>query len=398
MAYTINDANADLTSVTHGTTINDIPNIYGIHYRTARQLLNDIDPIETVRKNLTATPLFNGVWDYSCPADLKGNRLIDISPQYIRTPAQVITQTFNQPFDINKNGVFPNDEFTVQWNTGVKTLRINDNSLPNGTVIDTCEQTQGWTANATASNLTENNVNYASGSGSLSFNVATGTGSISETLASSLDMTTYLNQASFFYYLYLPLGSAVTSTAIRWGSDSSNYYTRILTATNESNTIATGWNLMRADWFGATVVGSPNVAAIAYIDILVTVTSPQTGICVDNIICNMGLYRTIEYYSKYLYRNGTTGSFQEKPTDGSDIINLDTDSYNLYFNLLAYNVAQTTQGLDALSYDGNFFLQEYEKAKAKYTARQPSQVQKARQSYYTPTQGGYGKFLGRWCP
>ncbi len=395
MSYSITQANSDLASVIHGTTINQIPNINGLHNRTARKLLADIDPIETVRKVLTTTPLFSQVWDYACPADLKGNRIVDISPQYIRIPGQLISQTFNQPFDMDKNMNAVPSEFTIQWNNQVKTIRINDTSLPQGVVIDTGDSTTGWTANSTASNLTEDNVNYASGSGSLSFDVTTGTGSISKTLSSTLNMSSQLNQASWFYYLYLPTGSQLTSTEIRIGSSSSAYYSRVLTTTNEGNAFATGWNLIRGDWLGATVVGVPDVTKIAYVYIGVTVTANQTGIKVDNIVSNMGLYRTVEYYSKYLFRDSTTGAFQETVTDNSNLINLDTDSYNLYFNLLAYYAAQQLQGLDAMFYDANFFIGEYEKDKVKYTARQPSQVQKSRQAYYKPQKGGYGAFLGR---
>lgn len=395
MAYSITTANADLSAVLHGTTLSKIENLNGLHNRTARQLLGDIDPQETIRKVLTTTPLYNQVWDYACPSDLKGNRIIDISPQYIRTPSQIISQTYNQPFDIDKNVMAPPSEFTIQFNNAVKTIRINDTSLPQGITLDTCEATTGWTANSTASNLTEDNVNFASGSGSLSFDVTTGTGSISKTLTTTLDMSTQLNQASLFYYLYLPAGSALTSTAIRWGSSASNYYTRTLTTTNEGNSFATGWNLIRADWNGATVVGSPTVTAIAYIDILVTVTSSQTGIKVDNIVSNMGLYRTIEYYSKFMYRSATTGAFQETVTDDSNLINLDVESYNLYQNLLAFYATQQVQGLSGLFFDDNFWGQEYQKGKTRYTSLNKSQVQKPRESYYSAQKGGYGKFLGR---
>ena len=395
MSYSISQANSDLAGVLHGTNLSKVAGLTQLHNRTARQLLLDIDPIETVRKSLTTTPLFNEVWDYACPSDLKGNRIIDISPQYIRQPGQLISQTYNQTFDIDKNKRYPPSEFTIQYNNSVKTIRINDTALPQGVSLDTCEATTGWTANSTASNLTLDNVNYADGAGSLSFNVTTGTGSISKTLSSTLDMSNHLNQSSLFYYLYLPLGTALTSTEIRWGSSSSAYYSRTATTTNEGNAFATGWNLIRGDWNGATVVGSPNVTKIAYIDILVTVTSNQTGIKVDNIISNMGLYRTLEYYSKFLYRNASTGAWQETVLDLSDLINLDTDSYNLYFNLLAFYAAQQVQGLSALFFDDNFFGQEYQKGKLRYTSMTKSQVQKPREQYYTPQKGGYGKFLGR---
>lgn len=395
MSYSVTQANVDLAAVLHGTQLNKIQSLSALHNRTARQLLSDIDPIETVRKVLTTTPLWNQVWDYACPSDLKGDRVIDISPQFIRIPGDLFNQTYNQAFDINKNLPEVASDFTIQWNNQVKTIRINDTSLPQGVVLDTCEATDGWTANATASNLTLDNQNFASGSGSLSFDVTTGTGSISKTLAATLDMSNQLNQASLFYYLYLPTGSALTSTAIRWGSDASNYYTRTLTTTSEGNAFATGWNLIRADWLGATVVGSPTVTAIDYVDILVTVTSNQTAIKVDNIVSNMGLYRTIEYYSKYMFRNAITGAFQETVLDNSDLINLDTESYNLYFNLLAFLATQQVQGVSALFFDDNFFGQQYQAGKLRYTSMIKSQVQKPRLQYYQATKGGYTKYTGR---
>ena len=395
MSYSIQDANNDLTGVLHGTTINQITGIYNLHWRAGRHLINDIDPIETVRKVNTTTPLYNAVWDYACPVDLKGNRVIDISPPYTRNPGQIITQTFNQPFDVNKNLITSPSQFTIQWNGAIKTIRINDTSLPQGISLDTCEALGNWAASGTASALAVNNINYAQGTGSLGFNATTGTAVISETMASTINMSTQLNQASLFYYLYLPTGSQLTSTEIRWGSSSSNYYSRVSTATSEGNAFATGWNLIRGDWLGATVVGSPNSAAINYLYIGVTGTAGQTGICVDNIISNMGLYRNIEYYSKYLYRNASTGAFQERPSDVSDLLNLDTDSYNLYFFLLQFYAAQQTQGLDAMFYDANFAMEQYEKEKAKYTAKQPSQAQKSQQQYYTPVKGGWGQYLGR---
>lgn len=393
MSYNIVNVQADLAAVLHGTSLNKVQGLNNLFNRAARQLLLDIDPIETERVVLTTTPIYNQVWDYACPADLKGNRIIDISPQYYRNQG-IVSQTYQQPFDIDKNIATTNSEFTIQFNNAVKTIRINDTTLPQGIVLDTCDATTGWTANSTASNLTEDNINYASGAGSLSFNVTTGVGSISKTI-SSVDMTTHLNQSSLFYYLYLPIGSELTSTAIRWGSSSGNYYTRTLTTTNEGNSFQTGWNLIRADWLGATVVGSPTVSAITYIDILVTVTSNQTGIKVDNIISNMGLYRTVRYYSKYLFRDASTGAFQETVSDNSNLLNLDTESYNLYFNLVAFYATQLIQGLDAMFFDSNFFGQEYTKGKARYTSLMKSEVQKPHINYYAQKQGGYGKYLGR---
>ena len=391
----ITTVNGELAAVLHGTTLNKIQNLNGLHNRTARQLLGDIDPQETIRKTLTTTPLFNEVWDYACPVDLKGNRIIDISPQYYRNPGYVVGQQYNQDFDIAKNQPQMGSEFTIQFNNAVKTIRINDTTLPQGIVLDTCEADTNWTAAGTASNLTENNINYASGSGSLSFDMTTGVGYISETLDAEIDMSSQTNQASLFYYLYLPTGSEITSTEIRWGSSSGDYYSRTTATTNEGTAFQTGWNLIRADWLNASVIGSPDDTAIDYVYIGVTATATQTGICVDNIVSNMGLYRTLEYYSKYMYRDASTGAFQETVTDNSNLINLDTESYNLYFNLLAHFATQQVQGVSALNFDSTFFGQQYVEGRTRYTSLNKSQVQKPQTSYYTPTRGGYGKFLGR---
>ena len=65
MTYSISQANAELAAILHGTNLNKVQNLNGLHNRTARQLLADTDPMETIRKGLTVTPLFNQVWDYS---------------------------------------------------------------------------------------------------------------------------------------------------------------------------------------------------------------------------------------------------------------------------------------------------------------------------------------------
>lgn len=399
MSLSVQTVNSELQAAIHGTTTNKIQNLSGLHNRTARQLLLEVDPIETIRKTLTTTPIYYQIWDYACPADLKGNRIIDISPQISRLPSQIILQTYNQPFDIQKNLNQVGSDFTIQFNNAIKTIRINDTSTPQGILLDSLTAIGNWSATSTASNLRVNNVNFATENSSLSFDLAAGanpsTGYISETSVPSYDLTDHLNQSSLFLYIYFPTGTDITSVEIRWGSDSSNYYSRSLTQTNEGNSFATGWNLVRADWLGATVTGSPVVTAINYFYIGVTYNgTAQTGICVDNLISNLGLYRTIEYYSKYLFRNSTTGTFQETTTSTSDLINLDTDSYNLYFNLLAFLAVQQIQGVDA-QYDDNFFGQQYLESKKRYTGLEKSQVQKPGSSYYSPVKGGFMKYIGR---
>lgn len=393
MSYSITTCNADLQAVLHGTTLSKVQGINNLHNRTARQLLSDIDPIETERKALTTTPFFNQIWDYACPSDLKGNRIIDISPQFQRYSSDVITQTYQQNFDIGKNLALSASQFTIQFNNSVKTIRVNDVGLPTGTVLDACESTTGWTASGTASNVSIDNLNYAVGSGSIKFNMTAGTGVLSITETASLNLSAMLNQASLFYYLYIP-SATVTSTTLRFGSSASNYYSITNTTAYDGTALSVGWNLIGGTWASATVVGSPTVTAINYVYVSVTSSAALTGVAIDNIVSDMGLYRTIRYYSKFLFRNATTNAFQETVLDNSDLINLDTESYNLYFNLLAHLASAQIQGLDSLNFDSTFYGQMYESGKTRYTSINKSQVQKPQTPYYTPKQGGYGKYLG----
>lgn len=395
--YTVQLAQNDLLAVTHGLTINQISNVNALFNRAARQLLADIDPDETIRYVLTATPLYDKVYQYACPIDVKGNGIIDISPQgQVRNPNQVLQQGFDQDFSLNKS-VRPNAQgYVIKWNSQVKTVQVNDPSLPTPVVLDSMNQVGNWVIGAGASNLTQNLINFVTGSASLSFNTTGSSATISETLPSTINLATSLNQSSFFMYAYFPVGGNITSATINVGTNSANYYSMSATLTNEGTAFSTAWNLLRFDWINASVIGTPNASTINYLSVTINTNgTATTGICLDNITNNMGLYRTIEYYSKYLFTNVSTGAFQETTTNTTDIINLDTDSYNLFFNLLAYYAAQQLQGLDAMFYDSNFFLAQYNQAKARYQQLNPSQRNKPHAQYYQKRRADYLRWIGR---
>ena len=103
MAYSALTAKSELEAMLHGTTLNQVQNINGVFNRAARQLLLDIDPQETKRISPFTSPIFNGVFYYSLPTDIKGNRVVDIRPQANRTPIEKFAQVYNQAFDLFKN-------------------------------------------------------------------------------------------------------------------------------------------------------------------------------------------------------------------------------------------------------------------------------------------------------
>lgn len=399
MSYSVQTAKNDLQGVLHGTQLNQITNLNGLFDRAARTLLLDLDPQETKRVVQFTTPIFNSVFDYAIAADVKGNKIVDIRPQVQRLPIDIWTQAYNQAFDIYKQNILSQaNMFTMNFNTSIKTLRVNAPFLNAPVIVDQIEAvaTNGtWAVGGTASNLAVNNTNFVQGSGSLQFDVTVGTGYLENSTLTAVNLSTYTNQSSFFVWVYVPTGSQLTSVNLRIGSSASAYYTLTVTANQQGNAFNNGWNLCQFTWSSMSTTGSPDTTAMDYARISLVMTGTNTAVKINGLNSILGSILEYEYYSKYLFRNSSTGTYQETVLDDADLINLDTESYNLFFNLVAYYASQQQQGVDAVNYDGKFFRTEYDNGLARYKAMYKSEVQKPQTTYYAQPVTGYGRFLGR---
>lgn len=400
MSYSVTTLLTDLGSVIHGTRTSKIPNIYGHINRAARQVLQDVDPKETQRI-LALAQVFNDVFDYPCPIDLKGDRIVDLRPQAGREPWDVFTQGYSLDFDVWK-GLSINDKLITQWNTGVKSLRIEAPTLTSPIVLSDTSTLTGWGATAGAQNLSLDTTNNVAGGGDIQFDLAAGssTGSIQISTLTPIDLTSHVNIDTLFLWAYLPTASAITSLTLRWGSDISvNYYTSTATVNQQGVAFQTGWNLIAFPWITATKVGSPVVTAFDSLQLIVAYNSTlQTGLKLCNVTSNTGYIFQLQYYSKYLFRDPSTNVFQETIVDSTDnnkIINLDTDSYNLLFDKTAYYIAQALQGADA-AYDATYWDTEYATALKRYRALNPSETLIKGESYYTMPRNGRGWGGGNW--
>lgn len=397
MAYDITKLKADLEGTLHGTTLNQITNLDGVIDRAARQVLLDVDPQETKRIVEFTNPIFTQVYDYAIPNDLKGNKVVDIRPQVNRLSQDVYLQEYNQAFDISKQIALSND-FTINFNTGIKTIRINSPFLQQGILINPASSISGdgtWSTLNGAQNLTADNVNFVYGGGSLKFNLAAGqvVGSLVNSNFPTVNLSNQLNQSTLFIFTYLPLASAVTSVELQWGTDSLNYYTRTVNVTQQNTIFQNGWNLLAYNWAGSTVVGAPNPSSIGYLKVTWNYNGTlQTGVRLNSIVSRMGSILELEYYSKFLFRDFLTGAFQETVTNNSNLINLDTESYNILFYQVALMCVQQALGQDSM-YDTNYFVQNYKEAIERYKAMYKSETQKPQSDYYPMPQRGYARFI-----
>ena len=397
MSYSIQTLISDVTTVTHGTTSNKIPNLFGLINRAARAVLLDVDPKETTRITQIAGQVFNGVYDYAIPSDVKGDRITDLRLTGNRMPSDVFTQGYATNFDANKL-ISTAKKVYVQWNTGVKSIRIEAPTLTSPTTLNSTSATTGWAATTGAQNLSLDTTNNVAGGGALQFDLAAGSGSgyIENSTMTAIDLSTLVNIGTGFCWFYLPTGASVTSVNVRWGSSSSNYYNYTATTNQQGNAFTNGWNLIALPWVSATKVGTPVNTAYNYVRATVNYNSTlQTGVKFCNLVFAPGYIFELQYYSKFLFRNPNTNAFQETVTDivtdSTTIINLDTESYNLLFNKLAFFVAQSLQGADA-EYDATYWDSEYQNALKKYKGENPSESMLKGSTYYKMPKKGYTRY------
>lgn len=386
---------ADLASVVHGTTVNKVPNIYGMINRAARAVLLDVDPKETTRI-VQLSQVFNDTFDYPLPVDVKGDRITDLRLQAGRTPWDVFVQEYAETFDANKLVNFTNKVYT-QWNTGVKTIRIDAPFLTAPTTLWDTGTITGVTATPGVSTLSLDQTNNVAGGGAITFNLTAGpiTGNLVTSSLNPTDLSALVNIATGFMWVYLPTGSSVSAINVQWGSDTSNYYSSTQTTTQQGTAFINGWNLISLPWVSAIKVGAPVNTTYEMVRVsFVYDGTLQTGVKVCNLTFALGYYFDLQYYSKYLFRNPSTGAFVENVIDSTYngyLINLDTESYNLLFNKTAFYIAQSLQGADS-AYDADYWQTEYANALKRYQAQNPSEAMLKGSVYYRMPNKSYQRF------
>lgn len=394
MTYSIQTLENDLEGIIHGTTLNKITNRYGLYNRAAGEVLLDVD-MQEHKRLVTLSQVFNSIYNYSAPSDLKGNRIIDLRPQANRQ-GEVWPQRFNQWFD-KKKWLKNQNQFTIQMNTGVKSLRIDAPFLTAPIVVAQTNSTTGWTAGGTASAITLDTLYMADGAGDLTFNLTAGTGYIESSTLPVIDLTGHQSIAQEFFWAYFP--TVPTSVSLRWGSSTTAYYEGTATTQADGTAFQQGWNNITIPWISATVTGSPTITAYDTVRFTVVAPIAMTGVKFCSMKSILGQYLEAEYYSKYFFRDSTTNAFQETVPDtladtSTLLLNVDTESYGVYVAKLTQLIFQQLQG-DSAKNEADQYEKKYLRLLARYKNLYPSEVQFSQESYYEPTRASYDGFVPR---
>lgn len=344
MSYTIQNLQDDLEPILHGFSVNKLSNFYNQCRRAGNKVMSMVDLHTTERVVPMTNALYDSIYDYVVPDDLKLNKIFDIAPQMSRSRYDSNGQINSRQFDIKRSL----NTFAIKNNSGVKTLRINK-KLYDPYVVHTCDSLTSdgtWVASTDANTLTLDTNYYLSGSGSLKFNLdgLTGTGVLTLTSANAKNLSSVKDAGALFTWLYFTDETRITNVKLRWGSSASDYYTRTVTTPHTETAFKKYWNLLRFDWNGATQVGTPDDDAITYarVEITYTVGTAMSGLYLENIIAVRGVPYEIHYYSGYMFKS-SAGVYKEIPTDITDIICVDNDSYAIFLDELALICAQSNQ-------------------------------------------------------
>lgn len=383
MEYTIGNLKDAVHPKLHDRGLDKLSGeFYDKVYEAAGNVLRKLDPSTTIRKAAVSNALYDGVYSYIAPTDLKGDKIISLFPQ----SQSIGGQNFNQ----TGYGEFGRDyepgTLLVEHDTGVKTLSISGHGRAGLTLTTGNSLTENgtWAVGGQATNLALDNYIYMNGGGSLRFDLTSGatSGYLENTLTTAIDYDAYDDISAFFAWVYIPSTTTLTSFELRWGSSSGNYYAKTVTAAHDNTAFKTGWNLLRFDWSSATQTGTPVDTEIDYIRFTVNFTgaSTLTNFRLNSIVGRIGQPYDIRYYSKYLFRTAA-GTWIEKPTDDDDIINLDTDTYSVLLYELNYIIAQELQGEDS-SFDISYFAERRKDAYIDVGWSDKSQARKKTRRYY----------------
>lgn len=117
-------------------------------------------------------------------------------------------------------------------------------------------------------------------------------------------------------WVHIGTPTYVTSFTLRWGSDSSDYYTVTVTAPANGGSFQAGWNELEFAWENATTTGVPDDSVMNYILFRVTYSASQAddyNYRISDIVMYEPKRLDLYYYSKHWVDNGS-GTTQEYVT------------------------------------------------------------------------------------
>ena len=381
----INDQlNGELDATRMNRIIND----------SVRQVLADIDLRSTKKsimlsldgRNLISSEANDGVfgssqraqilaeadrYQFYAPSDLKQTAIIDIRDRYSKNVQYELT--LPEEFLRRKTGY--SEQVAVDETSFIKQMLVSGVPTVTKKMLHNCDTYNGngtWTASTDSSSMATVTSDYVEGVGAIGVTLVTGaaTGVLTNSGFTAVDISN-LTDYSVYVWVYIPMATSLTSFTLKWGSDSSNYYSRTVTRNHDNTAFYVGWNLLRFPSNDATQTGTVTTASIGYLQLTIVKASGNTGTTgwiVDRIMAQQDIVKDIFYYSKYGWQN-TSGGYLENSSSDTDLVNADVDE----LDLIVDKSIQNCSGYIGDDQGEAKFRAYYQEKKMAYLANVPSE-------------------------
>jgi hypothetical protein len=295
-----------------------------------RQVLADLDLLTTRRRTPLIPALFNGVFEYAAPSDLKGYSIISVQNQ---TWSKAISwglvpyEQFMRRQDANTIAVSDYD--------GLRKVFIKSDTKDQNFKFASFDTVGSWVLLGDAENVELDSGNFVEGTASIKFDISSAGGTtagVQNSALSPADMTEYFEgNGCAVVRAYLTSKTNVTNFILKVGSDSSNYYTKTVTTQADGTAFVNGWNILYFDLSTFTTQGTPVISATDYCALYMTKAAgkiSEVGYKFDGLEFRIGEINNLYYYSGYGWQT-SGGTYIPNSTASSDLLNAGEEEYEL---------------------------------------------------------------------
>lgn len=218
-------------------------------------------------------------------------------------------------------GYSSENAFALEQVGETKYLLVNHKSKYGAVSLHTMDDDTGngtWAVDATnsdATNLTDDEVEYKQGGGSINFDIdvsqsGNDRGTIENSTLTAIDLESHVNLSTLFFWLWIPETTDFTSVTPYWGSSSSAYWSAAVTTDAFGDAfVEDDWNLISLAWTDATETGTVDNAAIDYLRFDVNYAAgygDQTDFRIDDVRMIRPERLDFKYITSYLAKSSAT--------------------------------------------------------------------------------------------